>query len=85
MGLIRPRSCFRKKAWGLIEEVRWYIKEAVAVVAADTAWVRGRCTRQFAQNVKRNVKFLLNPETIVPYTAGIAIQSTRTKAVKIRF
>ena len=50
----------------------------------DTAEGRGRCTRRFAQNVRKNVKSLLNPEMTVRYTARIAIQSARTKAVKNR-
>jgi len=63
----------------LKREVTWDIK-----VAEDTAQVHGRCTRRFAQNAKKNAKFLLNPEMIVRYTARIAIQSARTEAVKRR-
>jgi len=64
----------------LDKEVTWYINKAAAV---DTGEFPGRCTRRFAQNVRKNVKSLLNPEMTVPYTAGIAIQSARTKVVKI--
>jgi hypothetical protein len=53
-------------------------------VAVDTAEGHGRCTRRFAQNVRKNAKSLLNPEMTVRYTARIAIQSVRTKVVKRR-
>ena len=49
---------------------------------ADTTEVRERCTRRFAKNARRNVKFLLNPAETVPYIARIAFQSARTKIVK---
>jgi len=48
----------------------------------DTTEVRERCTRRFAKNARRNVKFLLNLAETVPYTARIAFQSARTKIVK---
>jgi len=41
-----------------------------------------RCTRRFAQAVIKNVKSLSNPAETVQYTARIASQSARTKAVK---
>ena len=62
------------------KEVTWYINKA----AADTVEGRGRCTRRFAQNARKNAKSLLSPEMTVRYTAGIAIQSARTKVVKRR-
>jgi hypothetical protein len=65
------------------KEVTWHIVKVVAV-AVDTAEGHGRCTRRFAQIVRKNVKSLLNPEMTVRYTARIAIQSTRTKVVKRR-
>ncbi len=69
----RTKICsFAKK------EVTWHINKAAAV---DTAELLGRCTRRFAQNVKKNAKSLLNPEMTVRYTAGIAFQNARTKAV----
>jgi hypothetical protein len=63
------------------KEVTWHINK---VAAADSAEGRERCIRRFVRNVKKNAKSLLNPEMIVRYTAGIAIQSARTKAVKRR-
>ena len=59
--------------------VTWDINK-VAVV--DTAEGHGRCTRRFAQNVRRNAKSLLNPEKTVRYTARSALQSAKAKAVK---
>lgn len=52
------------------QEVTWDIKKVAAV---DTAEGHGRCTRRFAQNVRKNAKSLLNPEMTVRYTARIAI------------
>ncbi|KPK41181.1 MAG: hypothetical protein AMJ78_06250, partial [Omnitrophica WOR_2 bacterium SM23_29] len=63
------------------KEVKWDISKVAAV---DTAEGRERCTRRFAQNVRKNAKSLLNPEMTVRYTARIAIQSARTKVVKRR-
>jgi len=63
------------------KEVTWHINKVAAV---DTAEGHGRCTRRFAQNVRKNAKSLLNPEMTVRYTARIAIQSARTKVVKRR-
>jgi hypothetical protein len=63
------------------KEVTWDINKVAAV---DTAEGHGRCTRRFAQNVRKNAKSLLNPEMTVRYTARIAIQSARTKVVKKR-
>jgi len=59
------------------KEATWDIKKVAAV---DTAEGHGRCTRRFAQNVRKNAKSLLNPEMTAQYTARIAIQSARTKA-----
>jgi hypothetical protein len=63
------------------KEVTWHINKVVAV---DTAQGHGRCTRRFAQTVRKNAKSLLNPEMTVRYTARIAIQNARAKAVKRR-
>jgi len=52
-------------------------------VVVDSAG-HGRCTRQFARSARKSAKSRLNPEMIVRYTAGIAIQSARKKAVKRR-
>jgi hypothetical protein len=41
-----------------------------------------RCIRLFAQNVKKNVKSLLNPGMTVQYTAKIVIPNVKTKDVK---
>jgi len=54
------------------------------VAVVDTAEGHERCTRRFAQNVRKNAKSLLNPEMTVRYTARIAIQSARTQVVKRR-
>ena len=43
---------------------------------------RGKCTRRFAQNARKNAKSRLNLGIIVLYTARIVIQSVRTKVVK---
>jgi hypothetical protein len=51
-------------------------------LAADTAELRGRCTRRFAQNVRKNAKSLLNPEMTVRYTAESATQSEKIAVVK---
>ena len=56
--------------------------DTVVDTAVDSAEVRRRCTKRLALNVKRNAKFLLNPEVTVRYTARIAFQSARTTAVK---
>lgn len=58
------------------KEATWDMKKVAAV---DTAEGHGRCTRRFAQSVRKNAKSLLNPEMTVRYTARIAIQSARTK------
>ena len=63
------------------KEVTWYINKAAAV---DTAELRERCTRRFAQNARKNAKSLLNPEMTVRYIARIVFQSARTKVVKKR-
>jgi hypothetical protein len=62
------------------KEETWDIR--VMAAEEDSADLHGRCTRRFAQNVRKNAKSLLNPEMTVRYTAKIAIQSARTKAVK---
>jgi hypothetical protein len=63
------------------KEEAWHINK---VVAADSVAVPGRCTRRFAENVKKNAKCLLNPEKIVRYIAKIVIPNVKTKAVKIK-
>jgi len=60
------------------KEETWDIKVVVAVDSVG----HGRCTRQFAQNARKNAKSRLNPEMIVRYTARIVIQSVRTQVVK---
>jgi len=62
------------------KEVTWHINKA----AVDTAELHGKCTRRFAQNARKNAKFLLNPEMTVRYTVRNAIRSARTKVVKRR-
>ena len=57
------------------KEETWGIR-----VVVDLAG-HGRCTRQFARSARKSAKSRLNPEMIVRYTARIAIQSARTKAV----
>jgi len=52
--------------------------------AADTAAARGKCTRRFARNVKKNAKSLLNPGMIVRYTARIVFLNARAKDAKRR-
>jgi len=63
------------------KEVTWDINQVAAV---DTAELHERCTRQFVRSVRKSAKSLLNLEMTVRYTARIAIQSARTKAVKRR-
>jgi hypothetical protein len=41
-----------------------------------------RCTRQLAQNAKRNAKFLLSQGKTVRYIARIVFQNARTTAAK---
>ena len=67
--------------FAIAKEVTWHINKVVAV---DTAELHERCTRRFAQNVRKNAKFLLNLEKTVRYTAESATQSARTKVVKRR-
>ena len=62
------------------EEI-WDLDKVAAVAAVGLAGVRGRCTRQHAQNVKKNVKFLLNPAETVRYTARTAFQSAEIVTV----
>ena len=52
------------------------------VAAADMAAGRGKCTKQFAQNAKKNAKFLLNLEKTVRYIARIVFLSARIAGVK---
>ena len=37
------------------------------------AGVNDKCIRRYAQSVKRNAQFLLNPAKTVQYTAGIVL------------
>jgi hypothetical protein len=62
-----------------VKEDTWHTNTMAAV---DTAEVNGRCTRRFAQNVRKNAKSLLNPEMTVRYTARIAFPNARAKAAK---
>jgi hypothetical protein len=62
------------------KEERWDTNKA----AVDSGELQGKCIRRFAQNARKNAKSLLSPEMTVRYTAGIVIQSVRTKAVKRR-
>jgi hypothetical protein len=62
----------------IAKEEAWRFK-----VVADLAGPE-KCIRQFALSVKKNAKFRLSPEKIARYTAGIVIQSARTKLVKKR-
>jgi cobalamin biosynthesis Mg chelatase CobN len=59
-------------------EVVWHTNMA----GVDLAQVHEKCTRQLAQNAKRNAKFLLNQGKTVRYIARIVFQSARTKDVK---
>jgi len=59
------------------EEV-WHISKVVGLAVGP-----GRCIRQFAVNVKKNVKFLLSPEKTVRYTVKNVILSVKTKAVNL--
>lgn len=45
---------------------------------------RERCTKRLAQSVRKNVKFHSNPAKTVQYTARIASQSAKKKAVNKR-
>jgi hypothetical protein len=64
--------------FAIAKEEAWDIKVVVVVDLAG----QGKCTKQFARNVRKSAKFLLNPEMIVRYIVRIVIQSARTKAVK---
>jgi hypothetical protein len=46
---------------------------------------RGKCTKRFALNARKNAKSLLNREKTVRSIARIVFQSVRTKAVKTGF
>jgi hypothetical protein len=59
-------------------EVVWHTNMA----GVDLAQVHEKCTRQLAQNAKRNAKFLLSPGKTVRYIARIVFQSAKTKDVK---
>jgi len=54
----------------------WLIK------TEDMTEVLERCTKLSVRTAKKSVKFLLNPEKIVRFTAEIVFQSTRTAAVR---
>ena len=51
-------------------------------VTIDSAAGRGRCTRRFAQTVKKNATSLLNQAAIVLYTARNVFRSAKIAAVK---
>ena len=57
-------------------EATWLFK------VAGTTEVRERCTRQFAQIVKKSAKFLSSQEKTVRSIARNVFQSTRTAVVK---
>jgi len=57
------------------EEV-WHINKVAGLAGA-----LGRCIKQSAGNVKKNVKCLLNPEKIVRFIAKNVIPSVKTKVV----
>jgi len=61
------------------KEATWRFKEAVTDLIED----QGRCIKQLVLSARRNAKFLSSLEKIAQYTAKIAIQSAKTKAVKI--
>ena len=61
------------------KEETWDIK-----VAVDSQEERGRCTKRFAQNARKNAKCHLSPEMTAQYTARIVIRNARRKAVKKR-
>ena len=60
------------------KEGAWGFKAVV-----DLVGVPGRCTRRFAQNVRRNAKFLLSPAETARSTARSASESKRRADVKI--
>ena len=53
-----------------------------AVAEAVSTVVRERCTKRFAANAKKNVKFHSSLEKIVLYIARIVFPSARMRAVK---
>jgi hypothetical protein len=61
--------------WPKKEEV-WHISKVVGL-----GGVLGRCIKQFAANVKKNVKCLLSLEKIVRYIVKSVILSVKTKVV----
>jgi hypothetical protein len=54
-------------------------------VGPDTAQGRGKCTRRFVRNARKNAKFLLSPGKTGRYTARIVSPSARTKAADSGF
>jgi hypothetical protein len=64
---------------GAKREVVWDTNMA----GVDMAQGHERCTRQLAQNVKRNARCLLSLGKTVRYIARIVFQSARTTAAKI--
>jgi|GEM_PF-6925886 len=60
----------------LKKEATWHLDEMVGM-----AGVRERCTRRHAQNVKKNVKSLLNLAETVPYTVRSVFRSAEIVAV----
>ena len=63
----------------LTKEATWHLNKVVGM-----AGVRERCTRRHAQNVKKNVKSLLNPAETVLYTARSALRSAEIANVNKR-
>ena len=63
------------------KESKWDFSKVVAVVV-DSAHGQEKCSRQFAQVVKKNVKFLLSPAEIVQFIVKNAIQNEKIAAVK---
>ena len=81
--MVRSRRPLRADAI-FNKEWTWGTKVAADTVAADMAGL-AKCTKRFAQNVRKNAKSLLNRVKTVRYTAGTVFQNARTKAVKKSF
>ena len=56
------------------KELTWVFKVAVDLV------VRRKCSRQFARDVKRNAKSLLDPAETVRFTAKSVSQNAKKKS-----
>ena len=57
-------------------------KETVWLFKVDMIGDLGKCIKRFVQIVKKNVRFLLNPEETAPFTAKNVIQSEKIAAAK---